>query len=142
MALIIYPAADWNSFITVAAADVIIGGFVSDNGYLSLDAAGKEAILKQTALQISLCPGITLPAAVTPQLEIAQCYLTTYAMTADMLSFDPNGAAINAESVDVISVSYDTGLKGSAADFPPIVQAILKPYGCGKTGVNGYVGVS
>ncbi len=146
MALILYPAENWDSFASVEAADIIIGGFVDDGGYLTLDEAGKEAILRQTALQIKLCKNITLPATLESDLEVAQCYLVTYAMTVNMLAYDPNGRAVTGESVGEISVSYDASYKsGDASSFPPMTESLLNQYGCSSsTGgfSQGYVGVS
>ena len=141
MALIIYPTEFWNTFASVAAADIIIGGFVASDGqaaYLALDEAGKEAILSQTALQMKLCKNIVLPDTLESDLEVAQCYLVVHALTTDMLSFDSNDRAVTSESVDVISVSYDASKKGSNGDFPPMVSALLGQYGC--TGTSGSFG--
>lgn len=133
MALIVYPAEDWDSFVSVLRADEIIGNFVDDAGFLAMDEATKEAYLRQTALQISLCKNITLPDDIAQGLEVAQCYLVTHAIGIDMIAYDPNDSAINSEAVDTIKVSYDTALKNGAGTFPPMVQSLLSPYGCTST---------
>ena len=134
MALIIYPDTGWDSFVSVADADTIIGGFTSDGGYSALDAAGKEAILKQTALQIRLCPNIVLPDAVESDLELAQCYLTTHALTTDMLSFDSADRAVTKEKVGEIEVAYDSSYKATDnSGFPTLVYQLLSRYGCRNT---------
>ena len=134
--LIIYPTIDWNSFISVADADIIIEGFtpsVGKDAYLALDEAGKEAQLRQASFNIRLCPNITLPDDTTLYLEMATCYLVVHEMTIDTMSYDPNDKAITSESVDTLSVTYDAQKKGNADDFPPIVSTFLKDYGCQKT---------
>ena len=133
MALILYPLENWDSFASVAAADIIIGGFVTSDGqtaYLALDESGKEAILRQTALQIKLCPNIVLPATLENDLEVAQCYLTIHALTVDMLSFDSNDKAITGERVDTLGVTYAVSKKGSNSDFDTMTSMLLKQYGC------------
>ena len=133
MALIIYPQPSWDTFASVEIADLIIGGSVVDAGvtaYLDLDETGKEQILRQTALQIKLCPSIVLPDDNTSDLELAQCYLVTHAISMDMIAYDPYDKAVTAESVDSLSVAYDASKKGSNADFPTMTQALLKQYGC------------
>lgn len=140
MALIIYPIDDWDSFISVTDADAMIGGFVESVGqtaYLALDEAGKEAILRQTALQISLCPGITLPDENSSSLEKAQCYLVTHALEVNMMSYDPSDDSVTSETVGEISVSYDTNRKDSNDSFPPIVTSLLSSYGC-KSSSGGF----
>ena len=133
MALILYPQDNWDSFASVSAADIIIGGFVTSAGqtaYLALDEAGKEAILRQTALQIKLCPSMVLPDTLENDLEVAQCYLTVHALTTDMLAFDSNDKAITSERVDTLAVTYDVDKKGSNAEFDNMTSALLAQYGC------------
>ena len=129
----VYPIVNWDSFISVVDADTLISGFVASNGvtaYLTLDTEGKEAILRQTALQMKLCKNITLPDTNESDLGLAQCYLTVHALETNMLSFDSNERAVTSETVDVISVTYNANLKGSNYDFPYIVSNILGQYGC------------
>jgi len=133
MALIIYPDTNWNSFISVVNADTTVGGFVTSKGktaYDALDANGKEAILRQTALQIKLCPSMVLPDDIESDLEQAQCYLVIHALSVDMMAYDANGNAIVSENVGSLGVSYDTNKKGSNSDFDTMTQMLLKQYGC------------
>ena len=133
MALVIFPLDNYDSFVSVADADAIIGGFVVSDGqtaYLAGDEAYKEAILKQTCLQIRLCPNISLPADIENNLELAQCYLVVHALTVDMMSYDPYDKAVTKESVSTISTEYDVNMKGDASDFDTMTSALLKPYGC------------
>jgi len=133
MALILYPTDNWNSFASVQVADIIIGGFVASDGqaaYLAGDDAYKEAILTQTALQIKLCPNISLPATLENDLELAQCYLVTHALTVDMMSYDANDRAVTKEQVGTLSVEYDANLKGDVSEFDSMTSALLKQYGC------------
>ncbi len=144
MALIIYPTDYWDTFASVQIADTIIGNFVVSAGqtaYLALDEAGKEAILRQTALQMKLCPSIVLPETLENDLELAQCYLTTHALTTDMLSFDANDKAITGERVDTLGVTYDVDKKGSNSDFDDMTSALLKQYGCNNQ-ASGFTQIS
>ncbi len=134
MALVIYPTDNWNSFVSVVDADTIIATFVSDNGYSQLDNEGKEAILIQTALQIRLCNNITLPSDTTSDLELAQCYLVTYALGTDMLAYDPNSRAVIEEHAGAVGTSYDSGMKAEDnSSFPSMVQSLLNQYGCSSS---------
>jgi len=129
--LIVYPNQDWNTFVDIARSDILIGSFVSDNGYSALDDTANEAILIQTALQVRLCDKIVLPTAINNDLELAQCYLTTHALNIDMLSFDSNDKAISSERAGSVGVTYDTQYKTSNNGiFPPVVKSLLRPYGC------------
>jgi len=133
MALILYPLDNYDTFVSVADADIIIGNFVPDAGtvaYLALDETGKEQILRQTALQIKLCSNIILPETLENDLELAQCYLTTHALQVDMIAYDPTSKSITAESVDVIATAYDVSAKDDADTFPSMVSSLLSQYGC------------
>jgi len=136
MALIPYPLDFWNTFAVEAEADLHIGSFVDSVGkaaYGALDSQSKEAILMQTSLQMKLCPNIRLPDTLETDLSLAQCYLVVHALETDMMAYDANSKAITSESVDVISVTYDASKKGSNSDFPTMVSALLKQYGCSGT---------
>ena len=141
MALIVYPLENWDSFVDETRAIALIGGFVSSAGTLAfeaLDSTGKEAILRQTALQIRLCPNIILPTDNESNLEYAQCYLTTHALITNMLSFDANDKSISEEHAGEVGVSYDTKLKASDnTEFDPMTKALLKNYGC-KSSNRGF----
>lgn len=133
MALIVYPTTDWDSFVSVTRADTIIGGFVQDAGataYIALTETEKEAILRQTALQIQLCNGIVLPDDIEYSLEYAQCYLTTHALETDMITYDPTADSVTSEAVDTLAVSYDVNRKEGNDTFPPMVTKLLSRYGC------------
>ncbi len=137
MALIIYPTADYDSFVSVLDADTIIGGFVSDNGYSDLDEAGKEAILRQTALQIQLCNAIVLPATAEYNLQLAQCYLTVYAISVDMMYYDPNNRAIIEEHAGEVGAAYNPSYKvDNNAGYPPVVESLLSQYGCNQSNTS------
>lgn len=140
MALIVYPTANWDSFNSEADATTKITGFAASEGktaYLALDEAGKEAILRQTALQIKLCPSIVLPDGIESDLALAQCYLTVHALSVDMMSYDANSNAITSEKVGSLAVSYNSHKKGSNSAFDTMTQALLKQYGC-KSQKSGF----
>ena len=133
MALIIYPNENWNSFITVLDADLLITGFVDSVGktsYEALDSDGKEAILKQSTLQIKL-KNCKLPDTLESNLEYAECYQTVHALTVDTMSYDPNSKSISSESVGELSVTYNTNYKDNGTDvLAPIVEQLLANYSC------------
>ena len=137
MALIVYPAQNWDTFIDIATADILIGGMAQNANtveYLAMDDTAKEAILMQTALQIRLCKNITLPDDIESDLELAHAYLTAYAIGTDMVSYDPNGKAITYEKVGSLATAYQAGMKGSNQDFDPMTKSLLSQYGCSGGG--------
>ena len=149
MSLIIFPDAGWNTFASEPEAVAIIGGFVPSDGSLAfaaLDTSGREAILKQTALQIKLCNKIKLPTDAEEDLKTAQCYLTVYALSVDMMSYDVNAKAITEEHAGAVGVTYDSSYKASDnTAFDPMTQALLSQYGCksSNTGLSqSYTGRS
>ncbi len=132
--LIIYPDEHYDSFLSVANCTVLSDRYITGNKFGQLaDDAAKEVILRQTALQIAACSNIVLPTTVTTDLAMAQMYLVEHALTTDMMSYDANARAVTSETVDVISVTYDASKKGSNSDFPTMVSALLKQYGCSGT---------
>ncbi len=133
--LIIYPDEHYDSFISVATCTMLSDRYITGNKFASLaDDTEREVILRQTALQIASCPNITLPDAVTVELQMAQMWLVEHALTTDMMAYDANDRAITSETVDVLSVSYDANKKGSNGDFPTMVRSLLSQYGCIGTG--------
>ena len=131
MALIIYPTDSWDSFLDVSTCETLSDAYISGNKFSQLtDEPQKEAVLRQTALQIKTCKSIVLPEFIEVELQLAQMYLVEQALTLDMIAYDPNDKAITGESVDTISVSYDTSKKGSNGDFTPMVNSLLSQYGC------------
>lgn len=133
MALIAYPATDWNTFGDLATIDANINAMVVSanvTAYLALTLAEKEAILIQTARQIRLCGKITLPETLEDDLVLAQSYLAVYAVGLDMLEYDPNNKAVTYEKVGDIATAYANGQKGSNTDFDPMTSSLLKQYGC------------
>lgn len=139
MALVIYPDTDWNSFLDIATADILIGGMVQTGNtaeYLAMDDTQKEAVLTQTAMQIRLCPSITLPETNETDLQLGQAYLVVYAIHTDMTAYDPNGDAITYEKVGSLATAYQAGMKGSNSDFDDMTAMLLAQYGC--TGQSGF----
>lgn len=137
MALIVYPLEDWNTFIDIATADTLIGGMVQNantEAYLAMADPEKEAILTQTALQIKLCNGITLPDENETDLQLGQAYLVVYAIGTDMMAYDPNEKAVTYEKVGSLATAYQTGMKGSNQDFDPMTKSLLSQYGCSSGG--------
>jgi len=147
MALIVYPATGYNSFVTLAEADLIIEGFTIDHGYMALDDPAKEAFLKQSAFYIIYCDGITLPATAEDDLKLAQCYNATYSITNNPLDQDPNQRAITLEKVGSLRVEYNPYLKKNPSAISPVSATYLKQYGCSMANTSrgfsqGRAGVS
>ncbi len=135
MALIIYPTADYDSFISVADCETTSDAYIYGNKFSQLATVeGKEAILRQTCLSIRQCNNIVLPADIESNLEVAQVYLVEQALTINMIAYDANEGAIIEEHAGAVGASYDSSKK--AADnsaFPPMVSNLLSTYGCTST---------
>jgi len=131
--LIIYPTADYDSFLSVADCTTLSDSYIANNKFSLLsDDTEREAVLRQTCLMIKQCPNITLPEDIENDLELSQMYLVEQALTVDMMAYDPNGGSINSEQVDTLAVSYDTSKKEDNDTFPPVVYGLLRRYGCAK----------
>jgi len=145
MTIVVYPDIGYNSFVTETESDTIIGGFTSDNGYLSLTLAEKQALLVQAFTEIRTCSGFSMPDIAEDDLKVAQCYMAANAVGSDMFAYDANSSAVNKEKVDTLEVGYDTSLTvgaGSVDAMLPIVQSLLSPFGCSKSSNfrNVYIG--
>ena len=136
MALIIYPLDSWDSFQEVAECTTLSNNYISGNKFASLaDDTAREIVLRQTALQIKQCSSITLPDLNELDLLMAQMYLVEQALTVDMIAYDSNDRAITEEHAGAVGVSYDSNKKASSANaFPPMVNDLLRQYGCTKSG--------
>ncbi len=135
MALVTYPHPDWESFINVASADAFIASYPDDKGWGKLTPAQKESIVMDTATMIRLCPNIKLPATMELDLGLAQGHLIRQYLSVDMFAYDPNSKALTEEHAGSVGHSYDARLRASSnLEFPPMVYALLKKYGCMKSG--------
>ena len=135
--LITYPVTGWSTFLSETEADNWMGKQLNDGGWVSLDPHTKEMLLIQTTAMIRLCNGITLPDDNEEDLREGQAYLLLQATRVDMTEFDANDRSITSESVDTISVSYDTNKKGDVTTFPSMTKLFLQQYGC-KGGSSGF----
>ena len=138
MALIIYPDAGYNSFISVLEADEIINGFTNDRGWATFTTEDKEKNLKQAFTYMALCPKFKPPDDNNDSLRMAQALLTIYYIGTDPFEYDPNSAAVTREKLGSMEIEYQAGMKHRGGMvFPPYVVTLLKPYGCkGVTGTR------
>ena len=135
--LIIFPVTDWSTFLSEVEADNWMSRQTVDGGWSTLTIQQKEMLLIQTASMIRLCSGIKLPDTNEEDLREGQAYLLLQATRVDMTEFDANDRSITSESVDTISVSYDTNKKGDVTTFPSMAKLFLTQYGC-KGGSSGF----
>jgi len=135
--LITFPVTDWSTFLSEVEADAWMIRKQNDGGWSTLTIQQKEMLLIQTASMIRLCSGSKLPDDNEADLREGQAYLLLQATKVDMTEFDATDRSITAESVDTISVSYDTSKKGDLTTFPPLAKLFLQQYGC-KGGSGGF----
>ena len=135
MALTIYPAPGFNSFMTVNEADEIISAFVNDKGWSGFDTPTKETHLKQAFVMIATCPNFTPPDTSDFLLKEAQGIMALYYIGKDPLDYDVNTAAVKREKLGGMEIEYQAGMRSKGGVvYPPQVMSLLQAYGCKKTG--------
>ena len=135
MALIIYPATNWNTFVSEIEADGFFGFMTDDGGWSTLTQSQKDAHIISTASMIRLCPNITLPKTNEVDLVEGQLHLLSYTVKSGTETYDPNSKYITKEKVGSLEVDYSEGraTQGSML-LPPMAELYLKQYGCSSGG--------
>ena len=134
MALIIYPATGWNSYVSLTEANTIITDNVIDpTAWNALADPTKELYLKQstTLIRLQITDPISLDSSLTAapsDLKLATAHLANYSIGVNMVNGD--SAKENLKRIKIegaLEKEYFT--KGEATNgFPDIVQALLKQY--------------
>jgi hypothetical protein len=91
-------------------------------------------LLIQTAAQIRLCTGITLPTDNEIDLREGQAHLLLQAARVDMTQHDHNAKYVTKEKVGTLEVDYEAGKSGDVTQFPPMAKLFLGQYGCSGGG--------
>lgn len=129
MALIIYPTEDWDSYLTVADAEVLMGKHILDmSTWNALSDPHKEIYVRQASLLIKT--KITDPETTeTPDdIELATAYLANYSVGKTMTNSDDSGNLKSKRIEGVIAKEWFSANKASNA-FPDVVADLLAPYG-------------
>lgn len=128
MALIIYPTTNYNSYVSLADAEILItDNVINHTAWDALVNADKELYLKQSTTLIRL--KITDPATTeTPSdLELATIYLAVSSIAVDMTESDGKDNLKRIKIEGAIEKEFFT--KGEKSNtFPDIVEALLSQY--------------
>jgi hypothetical protein len=132
MSLIIYPAADYDSFCSVSDATTILdNNLLSISEWTALDNTNKEKLLRQATLLIST--RIKLPDTLETNLKKATAYLANYSIGKDMTNSSSDSNVKIEEIAGTIKTEYFSPNK-SDNDFPDIVDMLLSSYGIVQSG--------
>jgi len=129
MALVIYPADEYDSFCSVVDADAVIGNYLTANNatnWNDLSPTDKESLLRQSTLIIESKID-ELPENMENNLKTATAYLAFYSIGKDMIDGGQSGNVKRKEIVDVVETEYFNPTK-SQNDLPDIVATLLKKY--------------
>ena len=135
--IIIYPAENWNSFVTVVEAETVMAmQFPKDAvKFNALPPEEKEALTFNAGTWIRTCPSIKFPHPLPQDFILAQvAIMVQYMGIEDFMNYNYSEHSITSETVDTISVSYDPKYKGDKYDIHPLIYRYLSKYGCGKAG--------
>jgi len=131
--IIIYPAENFNSFVTVAEAETVMKmQFPKDAvKFATLPADEKEALCFNSGTWIRTCKGITYPHPLPQDFILAQvAIMVQYMGMEDFMQHDSSERAITKEKVGDLEVDYDPKYKGDKYDIHPLIYRYLSPYGC------------
>lgn len=135
MALTIYPADNYDSFIAEADATSFLALSVPPSqltAWNALDVATREIYLRQATTLIK--QKITLPETNEDNLKCACAYLANYSIDIDMLNTDSesNLKRINIADSEIEKEWFSPNK--SANQFPTIVSDLLSGYGYSSGG--------
>ena len=133
--IIIYPAQNWNSFVTVAEAETIMTMQFPNEAskFVLLSNAEKEALCFNSGTWIRTCPAIKYPSPLPQDFMLAQVAIMVQYMGIDnFMQHDPSQRAITKEKVGSLEVDYDPKYKEDQYDIHPLVYRYLSQYGCSQ----------
>jgi hypothetical protein len=129
MALTIYPADGWDSYVSETEATALLTAFVINiTGWTALTSPQREVYLRQATQVIK--GQITDPEEdTTPNdLELATAYLADYARTTDLFVDSASGNLKRIKIEGAIEKEFFS--KGKASNsFPSLVSSLLTQYG-------------
>ena len=145
--IIVYPAINWNSFVTVTEAQTVMAMQFPQDAikFNNLPPEQQESLTFNAGTWIRTCPRLQYPHPLPQDFILAQvAIMVQYMGIDDFMNYDYSEHSITNETVGEISVSYDPKYKGDKYDIHPLIYRYLSPYGCRKAGgfSQGYVGRS
>lgn len=139
MALIIYPTTGWDSYVSLADAEILVtNNIITTTSWNALTNTQKELYLKQSSLDIRL--HIEDPLALTTpyDLQLAVVFLSVNSIGKDMWDSDGKSNIKRIEISGAITKEYFTKGKDSNS-YPDIVEALLAQFiysGAGTFSLN------
>lgn len=128
MALIIYPTTDYNSYVSLADAEILItDNIISHSAWDALTSTQKELYIKQSTTLIRLKIQDPYEDATPSDLELATVYLAVSSIAVDMTESDGKDNLKRIKIDGAIEKEYFTKSEKSNS-FPDIVEALLSQY--------------
>ena len=138
--IIVYPAQNWNSFVTVTEAQTVMAMQFPQDAikFNALPPEQQESLTFNAGTWIRTCPKINYPHPLPQDFILAQvAIMVQYMGIEDFMQYDSSEKSITNETVGELSVSYDPAHKGDKYDIHPLIYRYLSPYGCRKAGGFG-----
>ncbi len=128
MALIIYPTDSYNSYVSLADAEILIDdNIITTTSWDALTNAQKELYLKQATTLIRLKIQDPYEEATPYDLQLATVHLAVSSISVDMTESDGRDNLKRIKIEGAIEKEYFT--KGEKSNsFPDIVEALLSQY--------------
>lgn len=128
MALIIYPTTNYNSYVSLADAEILIANnIINHTAWDALTSTQKELYLKQSTTLIRLKIQDPYEDATPSDLELATVYLAVSSIAVDMTESDGKDNLKRIKIDGAIEKEYFTKSEKSNS-FPDIVEALLSQY--------------
>lgn len=128
MSLIIYPTTDYNSYISLADAEILItNNIINHTAWDALTSTQKELYLKQSTTLIRLKIQDPYEDSTPSDLELATVYLAVSSIAVDMTESDGKDNLKRIKIDGAIEKEYFTKSEKSNG-FPDIVEALLSQY--------------
>ncbi len=133
MALIPYPADGWNTFLTIAEADVLIPTMTNDGLWLALDEDSKNILLVNSANYLKSIAEVNDNCDFkTAQAIVIQTDLVS---NGKLLGFEYSTSEYESVKVATIEVKFSgSGLSTDSDNIPPTVSGILRDCLVGDNG--------
>jgi len=134
MALIVYPEANYDSFLGVEEADDIVVKYATNTrGWDNLSSEKKELYLRQSTLLIKNKINETTESETPFNLKLAVVYLSLFSIDKDMTNEDGSSNIKVLEVDGALKKEYFTKGKKSNS-FPSIVSELLSEFGFRSAG--------
>ena len=109
LSLIVYPATDYNSFVTLTEADAIIETTVYNSSWSGLPNDDKMRYLITAYRNIMILDGILLPDTATTCLKESQSLMAVHDKVNGISEASSNAGQIQSAKVGSVAVTYTNG---------------------------------